>query len=124
MQVRLFQALPNWLAKKNRQQARTKTLSPLEGVFSLHDFTFIRALLNRAGKKLDRSGKGEQRMIERDSIYEGRDAYDMDIDRMVNEGLGGGQVTEQNGLIEETSVDTLAGATSEEQALYDDEQMT
>ncbi|MGG3884119.1 hypothetical protein [Brevibacillus panacihumi] len=63
-------------------------------------------------------------MIERDSIYEGRDAYDMDIDRMVNEGLGGGQVTEQNGLIEETSVDTLAGATSEEQALYDDEQMT
>ncbi|EST55469.1 hypothetical protein T458_06800 [Brevibacillus panacihumi W25] len=81
-------------------------------------------MLNRAGKKLDRSGKGEQRMIERDSIYEGRDAYDMDIDRMVNEGLGGGQVTEQNGLIEETSVDTLAGATSEEQALYDDEQMT
>ncbi|MGE7274596.1 hypothetical protein ACQKK5_24575 [Brevibacillus panacihumi] len=63
-------------------------------------------------------------MIERDSIYEGRDAYDMDIDRMVNEGLGGGQVTEQNGLIEETSVETLAGATSEEQALYDDEQMT
>jgi len=63
-------------------------------------------------------------MSERDSIYEGRDAYDMDIDRMVNEGLGGGQVTEQNGLIEETSVDTLAGATSEEQALYDDEQMT
>ncbi|HZG80421.1 MAG TPA: hypothetical protein VEZ13_06560 [Brevibacillus sp.] len=63
-------------------------------------------------------------MSERDSNYEGRDAYDMDIDRMVNEGLGGGQVTEQNGLIEETSVDTLAGATSEEQALYDDEQMT
>ncbi|RNB74706.1 hypothetical protein [Brevibacillus panacihumi] len=63
-------------------------------------------------------------MSERDSVYEGRDAYDMDIDRMVNEGLGGGQVTEQNGLIEETSVDTLAGATSEEQALYDDEQMT
>lgn len=63
-------------------------------------------------------------MSERDSNYEGRDAYDMDIDRMVNEGLGGGQVTEQNGLIEETSVDTLARATSEEQALYDDEQMT
>ncbi|WP_256759009.1 hypothetical protein [Cohnella sp. WQ 127256] len=38
-----------------------------------------------------------------DSIYEGRDAYDMDVDRMVNEGLGGGQVTLHNGLISETT---------------------
>ncbi|WP_217594922.1 hypothetical protein [Cohnella sp. GbtcB17] len=43
----------------------------------------------------------------RDHIYEGRDNYDMDIDRMINEGLGGGQVTLDNGLIEETTTDTM-----------------
>ncbi|MEK0315309.1 hypothetical protein [Cohnella sp. 56] len=42
-----------------------------------------------------------------DHIYEGRDNYDMDIDRMINEGLGGGQVTFDNGLIEETTTDTM-----------------
>jgi hypothetical protein len=31
----------------------------------------------------------------------------MDIDRMVNEGLGGGNVTPHNGLIEETTTDTM-----------------
>ena len=31
----------------------------------------------------------------------------VDIDRMVNEGLGGGNVTVNNGLIEETTADTL-----------------
>ncbi|MFC3801763.1 hypothetical protein [Cohnella sp. GCM10012308] len=43
----------------------------------------------------------------RDHIHEGRLNYDMDIDRMVNEGLGGGQVTFDNGLIEETTTDTM-----------------
>lgn len=38
---------------------------------------------------------------------EGRNDYFMDIDRMVNEGLGGGRVTEDNGLIEETTVETM-----------------
>lgn len=38
---------------------------------------------------------------------EGRDMYDMDIDRMVNEGLGGGQVTIHNGLVAETTTDTM-----------------
>lgn len=38
-------------------------------------------------------------MREKDAQYEGRDDYFVDIDRMVNEGLGGGQVTEDNGLI-------------------------
>lgn len=41
---------------------------------------------------------------EKDSNYEGRDEYFMDIDRMVNEGLGGGRVTYNDyhtGLIEE-----------------------
>ncbi|MBN2980252.1 MULTISPECIES: hypothetical protein [Cohnella] len=42
-----------------------------------------------------------------DSIYEGKDEYDMDVDRMINEGLGGGQVTVHNGLIEETTTDTM-----------------
>ncbi|REK74655.1 hypothetical protein [Paenibacillus paeoniae] len=39
--------------------------------------------------------------------YEGRDSYDMDIDRMVNEGLGGGQVTLHNGLVAESTTDTM-----------------
>ena len=58
-------------------------------------------------------------MSNRDAKYEGRDAYDMDIDRMINEGLGGGTVSDQNGLIEETSVDTMTGATAAKQALDD-----
>ena len=42
-----------------------------------------------------------------DSEFEGRDELEIDIDRMVNEGLGGGLVTDQNGLIEETTTDTM-----------------
>ncbi|GGD94609.1 hypothetical protein [Paenibacillus nasutitermitis] len=42
-----------------------------------------------------------------DKKTEGRDDYFMDIDRMVNEGLGGGQVTLHNGKIEETTTDTM-----------------
>jgi hypothetical protein len=38
---------------------------------------------------------------------EGREDLDMDIDRMVNEGLGGGYVTVQNGLITESTTDTM-----------------
>ncbi|WP_170295490.1 hypothetical protein [Chengkuizengella sediminis] len=38
---------------------------------------------------------------------EGRENHFMDIDRMVNEGLGGGQVTQQNGLIDESTTDTM-----------------
>ncbi|WP_020618778.1 hypothetical protein [Paenibacillus daejeonensis] len=44
-----------------------------------------------------------------DADHEGRQAYEMDIDRMVNEGLGGGQVTRDNGLIEETTTSTMKG---------------
>ncbi|XID92855.1 hypothetical protein ACF3MZ_31145 [Paenibacillaceae bacterium WGS1546] len=44
---------------------------------------------------------------EEDSIHEGRDEYDMDVDRMINEGLGGGQVTLHNGLISETTTGTM-----------------
>lgn len=42
-----------------------------------------------------------------DCDHEGRSDYFMDIDRMVNEGLGGGQVTSHNGLIEESTTDTM-----------------
>lgn len=42
-----------------------------------------------------------------DGRLEGRDDYDMDIDRMVNEGLGGGQITLQNGLIDDTTAETM-----------------
>ncbi len=42
-----------------------------------------------------------------DGRNEGRDKNFMDIDRMVNEGLGSGQVSSQNGLIEETTTDTM-----------------
>ncbi|QNK56227.1 hypothetical protein [Paenibacillus sp. PAMC21692] len=38
---------------------------------------------------------------------EGREVYDMDIDRMVNEGLGGGNVTIHNGKIDESTTDTM-----------------
>ncbi|MFB9328817.1 hypothetical protein ACFFSY_23020 [Paenibacillus aurantiacus] len=42
-----------------------------------------------------------------DKMHEGRDDYFMDIDRMVNEGLGGGQVTLHNGYIDESTTDTM-----------------
>lgn len=43
---------------------------------------------------------------------EGRKEWFMDVDRMVNEGLGGGQVSEQSGLIGETTADTMDDAES------------
>lgn len=42
-----------------------------------------------------------------ESDHEGRDEHYMDIDRMVNEGLGGGTVSIHNGLIEESTTDTM-----------------
>jgi hypothetical protein len=39
--------------------------------------------------------------------HEGREDHFMDIDRMINEGLGGGNVTPHNGLIEESTTDTM-----------------
>lgn len=46
--------------------------------------------------------------------HEGRDDYFMDIDRMVNEGLGGGNVSLQNGLIDESTTDTMVPELKEE----------
>ncbi len=42
-----------------------------------------------------------------DSHLGGREDADMDIDRMVNEGLGGGNVTIHNGLIGHSTTDTM-----------------
>lgn len=42
-----------------------------------------------------------------DALFEGRDEFDMDIDRMINEGLGGGRVTLHNGCITETTTETM-----------------
>ncbi|WP_424766478.1 hypothetical protein [Paenibacillus sp. sgz302251] len=49
----------------------------------------------------------EQKQTSAEPQNEGRDDYFMDIDRMVNEGLGGGNVTLQNGLIDESTTDTM-----------------
>jgi len=49
-----------------------------------------------------------------DADHEGREQYDMDVDRMINEGLGGGTVTMHNGLIEETSIGTMKDEESEQ----------
>lgn len=43
---------------------------------------------------------------------EDRDNKFMDIDRMVNEGLGGGNVTMHNGLIDESTTDSMVDETS------------
>lgn len=42
-----------------------------------------------------------------DTVFEGRDRADMDIDRMVNEGLGGGNITLHNGFIDHSTTDTM-----------------
>jgi len=56
------------------------------------------------GAAIGRAGDRETRG---DRWYEGRDELFMDIDRMINEGLGGGRVTIHNGFIEESSTDTM-----------------
>lgn len=48
--------------------------------------------------------------------YEGRMANFMDVDRMVNEGLGGGVVSKHNGLIDDSTTDEM----SCRESVYDD----
>jgi hypothetical protein len=40
-----------------------------------------------------------------DLPFEGKTKYELDVDRMVNEGLGGGRVTNQNGHIGDTTTE-------------------
>jgi hypothetical protein len=59
------------------------------------------------GEKEVPSVVNESKPENKDQLHQGRDESFMDIDRMVNEGLGGGNVTLQNGLIEATTTDTM-----------------
>lgn len=59
------------------------------------------------GRKIANMDTENKDQVIADSMHEGRDVYDMDVDRMINEGLGGGQVTLQNGLISETTTGTM-----------------
>jgi hypothetical protein len=43
-----------------------------------------------------------------DNDDQGRDGKFMDVDRMVNEGLGGGTVNPQNGYIGDSTTDTMS----------------
>jgi hypothetical protein len=49
----------------------------------------------------------EKKKRQNDSLWEGRDEMFMDIDRMVNVGLGGGWVSNQTGIIEDTTTDSM-----------------
>lgn len=62
-----------------------------------------------------------EKQANHDSLYEGREDKFVDIDRMVNEGLGGGVVSDQNGLIEETSTDSMDGTYTTDERLRDEE---
>ncbi|CAN7724827.1 hypothetical protein LJR153_006087 [Paenibacillus sp. LjRoot153] len=50
--------------------------------------------------------------LSQDTNNEDRDDCYMDIDRMINEGLGGGNVTMQGGLIEHSTTDTMTAPES------------
>jgi hypothetical protein len=58
----------------------------------------------------------DEREILKDTTNESRDDCLMDVDRMINDGLGGGIVTRDNGLIEKTTTDTMA----EEESVKDE----
>ena len=51
--------------------------------------------------------KNETNHFNEEPYVEGRDQYEMDIDRMVNEGLGGGYVSLQDGLIDDSTTDYM-----------------
>ena len=61
--------------------------------------------VNKQGQQQEKDNQPDQKL--HDTGAEGRNTYDMDIDRMVNEGLGGGTVTLHNGLIAESTTDTM-----------------
>ncbi|NOU94595.1 hypothetical protein GC093_15400 [Paenibacillus sp. LMG 31456] len=57
--------------------------------------------------QVQQENTGELSESTTDALHQGREDYFMDIDRMVNEGLGGGYVSINNGLIEESTTDTM-----------------
>ncbi|EFM11891.1 MULTISPECIES: hypothetical protein [Paenibacillus] len=60
-----------------------------------------------ANENVTNTGEAGGPDAQTDSRHDGRDSYEMDIDRMVNEGLGGGQVTVHNGLIDASTTDYM-----------------
>lgn len=57
--------------------------------------------------RIPNTGETEGHDVDTDAWHDGRSSYEMDIDRMVNEGLGGGQVTTNNGLIDASTTDYM-----------------
>jgi hypothetical protein len=57
--------------------------------------------------RIPNTGEQEGQDVDTDAWHDGRSSYEMDIDRMVNEGLGGGQVTTHNGLIDASTTDYM-----------------
>lgn len=51
--------------------------------------------------------QGNEPNTKKDARFEGRSEFDMDVDRMINEGLGGGRVTIHNGLITGTTTEAM-----------------
>ena len=64
---------------------------------------FIRTLKNDIARRRDISLSESDKKIKEDRTDEGRAEYFMDIDRMINEGLGGGRVNiNETGIIEQS----------------------
>jgi len=58
-------------------------------------------------RQADNNIEQSKESFAQDAIFEGRDSADMDIDRMVNEGLGGGNITLHNGFIDHSTTDSM-----------------
>ncbi|MDR6226311.1 hypothetical protein [Desmospora profundinema] len=58
--------------------------------------------------KQEMAEQNRQEAQQKDVDAEGRHRFTMDVDRMVNEGLGSGRLEEGTGLIEESHVDADA----------------
>ena len=75
---------------------------------------FMEKLILAAGRSIPTLGRQKNAV---DVNSEGRETKFMDVDRMINEGLGGGMVTINNGLIGDTTTDTL----DQRESIYEDD---
>lgn len=62
----------------------------------------------------------EESLNEKEMNKEGRDDHFMDVDRMINEGLGGGNVTMHNGYIGASATDVMNEPDSIENEVEDE----
>lgn len=72
-----------------------------------HQLSVNQQNASNEGQSLSNEERMNEASSANDDQYGNRDEQFMDIDRMVNEGLGGGTVTVHNGLIEDTTTDTM-----------------